>query len=67
MSERFDLPGDWSLRKQRLSDRCEWVLQFKGMDWFRITEFTGPVPTIMESMDGDIERFAKDMNHDPIK
>lgn len=59
--EHIKLPGEWSLRKLSLANRSEWALQFKGMDWIRISEFLPQQPP-GTSLDDDIRKFAADMN-----
>ena len=58
MSEVIKLTEQWGLRKLRLGlDRCEWALQYRGMDWIRMSEF---LPSKNEtSMDDDIHKFAE--------
>jgi hypothetical protein len=65
MSECIKLPGDWSLRKLSLVDRSEWALQYKGMDWIRISEFVLPNPPRSDSIDDDMRKFAAAMNKEP--
>lgn len=56
MSEKFQLTEQWGLRKLQLGDRCEWALQYLGMDWIRMSEFLPNAPNIM---DDDIRKFAE--------
>jgi hypothetical protein len=55
--ERIQLTEQWGLRKLQLADRSEWALQYRGMDWFRISQFL-PAENNTTAMDDDIRAFA---------
>jgi hypothetical protein len=61
MSEQIKLPGDWSLRKLSLADRSEWALQYKDMDWIKISDFLQMHPPD-DALDNQIRKFAAAMN-----
>ena len=53
--EPLALPGQWSLRKLKTDD---WALQYKGVNWVKITEF---LPVERSTLDEEMRRFAADM------
>lgn len=61
MTERLKLPGYWSLRKLGV-EPSQWALQFRGMDWIKISDFLPPIDPARSTLDDEMRAFAAVMN-----
>lgn len=58
MSEALQLTRHWSLRKLVTAGRPQWALQYKGMDWAKISEF---LEAGNSTLDQELRNFAADV------
>lgn len=61
MSETLQLTGSWSLRKLVTAGRPQWALQYKGMDWAKISEF---LEAGNPTLDQELRNFAADITRE---
>lgn len=68
MAERYKLPGEWGLRKLQTADprHPSWALQWRGMDWAKIVDFSPPAVNGIATLDAEMVEFAEDMGGKPI-
>jgi hypothetical protein len=61
MSEVIKLSPNWGLRRLVTSEPA-WAIQYMGMDWLRISEFTDG--TTREPLDDSIRQMVKELDEE---
>lgn len=65
MSDRYELPGGWGIRRQHTVEP-QWAIQFMGMDWIKIEDFLAPGKGGVSTLDEEMRKFAEAIGATPV-
>jgi hypothetical protein len=67
VGDRYKLSGDWGLRQLVVDpQRPSWAIQFKGMDWIKVSDFLPPAQNGRSTLDEDMRAFAEAIGGVPV-